>query len=170
MRYTLIAVVAVSFCVTSPGQAIHPREAKYLPTEDSNYCAIANARFNFWFDIPKSWSAVDSSTNGDGYFILTGNPRVDARVYGSYIEFRRGPQQKIATFLFRDRVKGRRITEPGHVYFVRQMPHRQIIFYLASGDSVWLSQNRRVIERIAGSLRPGKKPYRHWRALTSACT
>ena len=156
MRYSFILIVTVFFCATSSGQTLHSGEAKYFCAQDPDYHSIASARFNFWLDIPHNWRAVDSSTNGDGYFILTGNPRVDARVYGSEVELPTEPQKKTSVFLFRDGLKGVRVTASGSVYFTRQISQRQVTFYLASSDSAWLSENRRQIERIAASLRPGR--------------
>ncbi|TES92876.1 MAG: hypothetical protein E3J87_03745 [Candidatus Cloacimonadota bacterium] len=138
-------------------------EAEYFPIENSEYKTVANARFNFWFDLPKTWKAIDKSATGDGYFIITDNEKVDIRIYGSnkvlpdedYYESLTKDRGQIQDFEFRDGTKGKRIICKDILYFIRHEEDKRISFYIKA-DEDWYRKNKDILTHIAKSIRPGK--------------
>lgn len=144
---------------------IADEEAEYFPAEDQEFKKAGNARFNFWFDIPNNWKAIDRSANGDGYFIITEDENVDIRVYGAnrilepeaYYSEIAGEQGKIQEFTFRNGDAGKMITRPGgEIHFVRCEKDRYISLYVNYGeDKQWYENNGDLMAVVAESLRPG---------------
>lgn len=137
-------------------------EVKYFPTIDTKYKTARNDIFDFWFDIPIDWKAVDKSDSGEQYTIDSGNDKVSLLVYGATIDGEvddyysklSGTDGSIDDFTFRDGWMGKKITNGTKIYYIRTDGDTYIIFYTDSKeDSGWFTSNSDTLEYIGQSLR-----------------
>jgi uncharacterized protein YceK len=137
-------------------------EVKYFPTLDDKYKTARNDIFDFWFDIPNNWKAVDKSGNGEEFTIDSGNDKVSLLVYGATIDgkvddfYRKlsGTDGNIEDFTFRDSWMGKKITNGTKLYYIRTDGDTYIIFYTdCKEDSGWFTGNSDTLEYIGQSLR-----------------
>ncbi|MGD2034199.1 MAG: hypothetical protein PVF73_04025 [Bacteroidales bacterium] len=119
---------------------------------------ITNDRFSFEFSIPVNWHAIDSSANGDGYFIDTGNERVDLRIYaeifppGNSMEIVESQCDSMAVFTFHDGHKGKVCKVNANELFIfRDNDVNRISLYIDAPEN-WITSNKLLIREIAGSL------------------
>ena len=136
-----------------PGSDASENEPAYYRTSQPGFRTTGVARFDFWFDIPVQWRAIDRSANGDGYFIATGEPGTDLRVFGTFVPSDRS-SQLIEPFTFRDGAIGERFSRPGEIVFQRTEGDRSFVFQAVAPQS-WLDAHTEQIAAIAQSLRPG---------------
>jgi hypothetical protein len=139
------------------------KEAKYYPSPKSGFKYAYNENFDFWFDLLEDWKAFDRSENGDGYFIVSENPKMDIRVYGMYKtgtdeEFYNelaGKKGTVENFTFDDGVVGKRIFFTGSkVYYVHGDVDTYICFYVNfKNDQAWYEANNEKLNEVAASLR-----------------
>jgi hypothetical protein len=156
------------------------REAKYFPTAEPGFRTEGNARFNFLFDIPKTWRAVDISVNGDGYVLIpdNGNRRVaspdiarrdsdtalDIRIYGSLKILPDSENYAMLTtdggsienFRFRDGTWGKLVRAGKEKYYIRSEEDVMITLY-SKADRNWLRANEATVRAIARSIRRGRR-------------
>lgn len=138
-------------------------EVLFYPTFDENYKTGSNEMFDFWFDIPVEWNAVDSSEDASEYTILPDSDKVDIRIYGQLNDgpedgfYRQlaGQNGEITEFVYRDDWVGRKITvSENEMYFVRVDGDSYLILHVdASKDPEWLADNEEIILYIARSTR-----------------
>lgn len=142
--------------------AAEPSELKYYPTFDSEYKTAKNNFYDFWFDIPGEWKAVDKSEKGGEFNIDPGNGKVSLMVYGAmkdgaeddYYKKLAGGEGNIEDFSFRDGWMGKKITDGTKFYYIRPDGDSYIIFYFDyKNDSDWFKENRSTLEYIGQSLR-----------------
>jgi uncharacterized protein YceK len=143
-------------------------EVKYYPSFDSNYKTARNVRFDFWFDIPAEWKAVDKSADGEVFTIDPSNDNVSLLVYGATIEGGEedfygklsGKDGSVEDFGFRDGWTGKKITNGTKLYYIRADGDTYIIFYIdCKDDTAWFSENRDTLEYIGRSLRISQESF-----------
>jgi hypothetical protein len=147
---------------TPSGERDHGTEATYFPAHDPDYRTCSNAKFGFWFDLPRGWRAVDRSAVGDGYFIECGEHGIDIRIYGMQREpnddelFRTmvGDPEKVEPFSFRDGANGSVLFMDHIRYFVRSTPEVRVMLYVKA-DEAWYQKNKEIILAMARSIRFG---------------
>ncbi len=144
-------------------------EIKFYPTYDAGYKTGSNEMFAFWFDIPNEWKAVDESADGSQYTILTGNDKVELKIYGllkegsedSFYKKLAGSNGSISEFTYRDGWVGRQITvSDSEVYYVRVDGDSYMILHVnAKGDDEWMSLNAEKLNYVAMSARTTRESY-----------
>jgi hypothetical protein len=138
-------------------------EATYFPAEDPDYRMCGNAKYNFWFDLPNRWKAVDKSAVGDGYFIECGSESADVRMYAmqreppddEFYKLLVEDRGEIKSFTFRDGREGRLVQKGNLRYFVRNADDVRIVFYVKV-DERWYQEHEETIRYMARSVRMGK--------------
>ena len=143
------------------------KEARYYPTSVEGYKTAHNEAFDFWFDIPEDWKAIDKSKNGDGYYIISDNAGMDIRVYGlikssteeEYYRKLSGNDGQIEDFTFNDGEPGKKIRNlDSRVYFVRVDEDTFICFYVNyTNNAAWYEANQDKLTSIAMSIRIRKE-------------
>ena len=137
-------------------------ELKYFPTYDTKYKTARNDIFDFWFDIPNNWKAVDKSDTGEELTVDCGNEKVSLLVYGTVIKGEvddfysklSGTAGSIEDFTFRDGWMGKKIINGSKLYYLRTDGDSYIIFCANyKDDSAWFTENRETLEYIGQSLR-----------------
>lgn len=137
------------------------QEAVYRPAKLSGFRTAFNRTFNFSFDLPNQWRAIDASTIGDGYYIFTGKKFTDIRIYGEMItpenekvlaEVDSTDFNKIEKFTFNDGSEGLKLT--GRIYrmYIKDTGKIRISFYIKARKH-WIEQNEVYIEHVAQSIR-----------------
>lgn len=144
-------------------------EIKFYPTYDANYKTGGNEVFGFWFDIPNDWKAVDKSTDGSVYNIITGNDKIEIKMYGvlkngsenDFYASLSGGSSTMSDFAYRDGWIGKQITvSDNETYYVRVDGDSYMILYVNSkDDSEWMTQNAEKINYVAMSTRTTKESY-----------
>ena len=147
-------------------------EIRFYPTYDQNYKTGHNEMFDFWFDIPVSWNAVDRTEDGSAYNILTENDKVDIRIYGVMINEENQDEDKfhaslagskgtVSEFIFRDNWVGTQIkVSDTEEYYLRVDGDSYLILYInASKDSEWKVQNEEKLSYVALSARTTQESY-----------
>jgi len=135
-------------------------EAVYRPAKLSEFKTAFNQTFNFAFELPKQWRAIDASTIGDGYYIFTGKKFTDIRIYGEIItpenekvlaEVDSTDFNKIEKFTFNDGNKGLKLS--GRIYrmYIKDTGRIRISFYIKARKH-WIEQNEVYLEHIAQSI------------------
>jgi len=136
------------------------QEAVYRPATLNRFKTAFNQTFNFAFELPKEWRAIDASTIGDGYYIFTGKKFTDIRIYGEMItpenekvlaEIDSTDFNKIEKFTFNDGVKGLKLSGRRYRMFVKDNGKIRISFYVKARKT-WIEQNEVYIEHIAQSI------------------
>lgn len=137
-------------------------EANYQATEDDATVKVVNERYDFSFEIPKAWKAVDKSNNGDGFFIDSGNKSVDMRVYGENLEGNEiMAEMELKTcvstedFKFSDGYPGIKCLQNSDTYYYYDTPQTRIVFYVHA-DKKWNTENAATVLAIAKSISSGK--------------
>lgn len=143
--------------------SVDGKEAKYYPNALEGYKTAYNEMYDFWFDIPEKWKAVDRSEKGDGYYIIPDAADMDIRVYGllkdtaeeDYYLKLSGKNGKIEDITFNDGEPGKKIQNANsRVYFVRVDGDSYICFYVNfKSNPAWYQQNTDTLNYIAMSLR-----------------
>lgn len=144
-------------------------EIKFYPTYDANYKTASNEIFDFWFDIPKDWKAVDQSKDGTAYTILSGNDNVEIKIYGvlmngsenDFYASLSGSNGTVSDFTYRDGWVGKQINvSDSETYYVRIDGDSYMIFHVNSkGESEWNTQNAEKINYVAMSARTTRESY-----------
>ncbi|MDP4290508.1 MAG: hypothetical protein Q8908_05455 [Bacteroidota bacterium] len=137
------------------------QEAVYRPSSLSSFKTAYNQVFNFAFELPKQWRAIDASTIGDGYYIFTGKKFTDIRIYGEMItpvnekvlaELDSNDFNKIEKFTFDDGSRGLKLS--GRVYRMYIKDHGKIrISLYVKARKNWLQKNDVYLEHMAQSIR-----------------
>ena len=137
-------------------------KARCFPTNNPKYKTTGNARFDFWFDIPAEWDAVDRSANGAGFDFLTNIDDVQAGAWGAnkvftdeeyYDEIFKN-KSVFEDFMFADGVIGKYIQEENTHNYIRNEQDRRIQFSITCSPELF-KDNQDIIMHIAKSLRPG---------------
>lgn len=138
------------------------QEAIYKPALIKEFKIAYNQSFNFSFELPKQWRAIDESTIGDGYYIFTGKKFTDIRIYGERItpdnervlaEVDSTVFSKIETFIFNDGIKGLKLSGRQYRMFVKDNGKIRVSLYIKARKR-WLDQNEAFLEHIAHSIKP----------------
>ena len=137
-------------------------EANYHATEDNAFLKVVNERYDFSFEIPKAWKAIDKSNNGDGFYIDCGNKSVDMRVYGENLEGNEiMAEMELKTcvstedYKFGDGYPGIKCNQNSDTYYYYDTPQTRIVFYIHA-DKKWNSENAATVNAIAKSISSGK--------------
>lgn len=136
------------------------QEAVYRPAGLKEFKTAFNQTYNFAFELPVQWRAVDASTIGDGYYIFTGKKFTDIRIYGERItpetekvlaEVDSTEFNKIEKFTFNDRNKGLKLS--GRIYrmYIKDFGKIRISFYIKARKH-WIEQNEVYIDHVARSI------------------
>jgi len=141
----------------------------FYPALDDGYKTCKNEKFDFWFDVPLEWKVVDRSEDGSAYHVLTGNNRIELKIYGvpmdgTQSDFYRklaGSDGNISDFDFRDGWTGKKIdVSDNETYYARVNGESFIVFYInTSEDPEWRVQNEEAIGNIAVSIRVTRESF-----------
>lgn len=147
-------------------------EVKFYPTYDENYKTGHNEIFEFWFDIPVDWNAVDRSEDGSAYIITCGNEKPIIKIYGELISEENtdenrfyamlaGNSGSVSEFIFRDGWVGKQIkVSDTEEYYLRIDGDSYLIVHIdASKDPQWKEQNEETLLNIALSARTTQESY-----------
>ena len=138
------------------------QEAVYKPAVITGFKTAYNQSFNFSFELPNQWRAIDESTIGDGYYVFTGKKFTDIRIYGERItpdnervlaEVDSTVFNKIETFIFNDGIKGLKLSGRQYRMFVKDAGRIRVSLYIKARKR-WLDQNEVYLEHIAHSIKP----------------
>ncbi len=142
---------------------VEGKEAQYYPNAVEGYKTAYNQVYDFWFDLPEDWKAVDKSESGDGYYIVSDAADMDIRVYGlmketaeeAYFQKLSGNNGKMEDLVFNDGVTGKKIENTNsRVYFVRVDGDTYICFYVNyKSNPAWYEANSDKLTSIAMSIR-----------------
>lgn len=144
-------------------------EIKFYPTYDANYKTASNEIFDFWFDIPNDWKAVDKSEDGSTYTILPDDDKIAIEMYGVIAD---GPEDDfyadlsgsngtVSDFTYRDGWVGKQISvSDSETYYVRIDGDSYMILHInANGDNEWMMQNAEKLNYVAASARMTRESY-----------
>jgi len=165
MKKYLIPFLAITLIHTSCFRNRNMSEPGEMVSDSINADAalpdmkkVNNERFGFEFSIPENWGAIDSSANGDGYFIDAGNHEVDLRIYAEIIPEGHSmdiiaPQcDSLANFTFDDGLAGKICdVNPREIFIFRDNADHRISFFVQAPES-WIESNKALITAIAKSL------------------
>lgn len=155
-------------------------EIKFFPTIDPEYKTGNNEMFDFWFDIPSDWKAVDRSKDGSAYNILSGNYKIEISIYGvlkekpeeDYYLSLAGSSGSIKDFTYRDGWVGKQIQVTEHkTYYIRVDGDSYMVLLIdASQDPEWKIQNEEKLNTIAVSARTTRESFGSGMEDTSSIT
>jgi len=144
-------------------------EIRFYPTIDPDYKTANNEIFDFWFDIPVGWKAVDNTNDGSAYDILPGNDNVKIKIYG---EMKDGSEDKfykslagsngtVDDFTYRDGWVGKQIkVTDNETYYVRIDGDSYLVLHVdANNDPEWKNENGDILSYIAQSGRTTRESY-----------
>jgi hypothetical protein len=144
-------------------------EIKLYPTYDDGYKTGNNELFDFWFDVPIDWKAVDKSEDGSVYDILPGNGKVVIKISGvmknepeeEFYKALAGGKGKISDFIYRDGWIGKQVdVSENESYFVRVDGDSYIVLHINAGkDPEWRKINEEKLNYVAGSIRITRESY-----------
>ncbi len=144
-------------------------EIIFYPAYDECYKTGNNEMFDFWFDIPVEWKAVDESVNGSEYTILSNSDKVQLKIFGimedetgeDYYKKLAGQSGRITDFIYRDAWIGKKIeVSQNETYYVRVDGDSYMVFHVdASKDPAWLTNNMETINTIAMSARTARESH-----------
>jgi len=147
-------------------------EIKFYPTFDENYKTAHNEMFDFWFDIPVSWSAIDKTEDGSAYNILTGNDKVEISIHGILITEENEDEERfyaslagkngtVSEFMFRDGWIGTQIIiSDTEEYYLRVDGDSYLGIYInADKDPGWKAENHERLMYFVQSARTTKESY-----------
>jgi hypothetical protein len=141
------------------------QEAVYKPASLNRFKTAFNQTFNFAFELPKEWRAIDASTIGDGYYIFTGKKFTDIRIYGEWItpenenklaEVDSTDFHKIEKFTFDDGVKGLKLSGRTYQMYIKDNGKIRVSFYIKARKN-WIQQNEVYLEHIAQTIHQIRK-------------
>ncbi len=138
-------------------------EIIFYPTYSTDYKTGNNEMFDFWFDIPVDWNAIDESEDGSEYYIICDNEKAIIRIFGilmdeagdDYCNKLAGKSGTISEFIFCDGWIGNVIdVTPNVRYFVRVDGDSYMVLQVdLSADPAWLLRNEEKVNYIASSAR-----------------
>ncbi len=137
------------------------QEAVYKTALVKGFKTAYNQSFNFCFELPKNWRAIDESTIGDGYYIFTGKKFTDIRIYGERItpenervlaEVDSTVFYKIESFIFNDGKKGLKLSGRQYRMFVKEAGKIRVSLYIKARKR-WIDENESSLEHIARSIK-----------------
>lgn len=147
-------------------------EVRFYPAFDENYKTGNNLLFDFWFDIPVEWNAVDNSKDGSTFDILSGNDKVVIQISGEMINGDNededdfctslaGKSGTVSEFRFRDRWVGKHIqVSANEAYYLRVDGDSYLILYInTKKDPEWKTQNEEILNNIAMSVRTARQSH-----------
>lgn len=147
-------------------------DIRFYPAFDENYKTGNNMVFDFWFDIPLEWNAVDNSDDGSACDILSGNDSVIIQISGKLIDEDNkdkdqfytalaGKNATVEDFSFRDGWVGKHIqVSDNEAYYVRIDGDSYLIVYInANKDPEWKEQNGEILNNIVMSTRTMKESH-----------
>jgi hypothetical protein len=138
------------------------QEAVYRPASLNRFKTAFNQTFNFAFELPKEWRAIDASTIGDGYYLFTGKKFTDIRIYGEMItpvnenklaEVDSTEFNKIEKFAFLDGIKGLKLSGRTYRMYIKDNGKIRISLYIKARKN-WILQNEVYLDHIAQSIHP----------------
>ena len=141
------------------------QEAVYRTASLNRFKTAFNQTYNFAFELPKEWRAIDASTIGDGYYIFTGKKFTDIRIYGERItpinenklaEVDSTDFNKIEKFTFDDGIKGLKLSGRTYRMYIRDNGKTRISFYVRSRKN-WIKQNEVYLEHMAKTIHQIRK-------------
>jgi hypothetical protein len=136
------------------------QEAVYRSASLNRFKTAFNQTYNFAFELPKEWRAIDASTIGDGYYIFTGKKFTDIRIYGERItpdnenklaEVDSTDFNKIEKFTFDDGIKGLKLSGRTYRMYIKDNGKFRISFYVRARKN-WIAQNEVYLEHMAQSI------------------
>lgn len=136
------------------------QEAVYRTATLNRFKTAFNQRYNFAFELPKEWRAIDASTIGDGYYIFTGKKFTDIRIYGERItptnenklaEVDSTDFNKIEKFTFDDGIKGLKLSGRTYRMYIKDNEKIRIYFYVRARKN-WIVQNEVYLEHMAKTI------------------
>jgi hypothetical protein len=136
------------------------QEAVYRPASLNRFKTAFNQTYNFAFELPKQWRAIDASTIGDGYYIFTGKKFTDIRIYGERItpenenklaEVDSTDFNKIEKFTFDDGIKGLKLSGRTYRMYIKDNEKIRIYFYVRARKN-WIAQNEVYLEHMAQTI------------------
>ncbi len=147
-------------------------DIRFYPAFDENYKTGKNIIFDFWFDIPVEWNAVDNSDDGSTFDILSGNDNVSIQISGKLMDEDNKDEDRFYTalagknatvedFRFRDGWVGKHIqASDNEAYYVRVDGDSYLIVHINTNkDPKWKAQNEEIINNIALSTRTMKESH-----------
>ncbi len=144
-------------------------EIKFFPTYDAKYKTGSNEMFDFWFDIPNEWKAVDQSKDGSEYTIFPDNDKVSIKISGvitdeteeEYYARLAGDGGTITDFTYRDGWEGKKISVSAtETWYVRIDGDSYMVLHIdAAGQSEWMDQNEDKLNYMAMSERTTRESY-----------
>lgn len=147
-------------------------EIRFYPTYDENYKTGHNEMFDFWFDIPVGWNAIDQTEDGSAYNIISGNDKVEIRIYGVLINEENqdadkfyaslaGSKGTVSEFIFRDGWAGTQIkVSETEEYYLRIDGDSYLIIYInADKDPGWMAENKEKLDYVAFSARTTQESF-----------
>ena len=141
------------------------QEAVYRPASLKRFKTAFNQTYNFAFELPKEWRAIDASTIGDGYYIFTGKKFTDIRIYGERItpenenklaEVDSTDFNKIEKFIFDDGIKGLKLSGRTYRMYIKDDGKFRISFYVRARKN-WIAQNEVYLDHMAKTIKQIRK-------------
>jgi|GEM_PF-1253898 len=141
------------------------QEAVYRTATLNRFKTAFNQRYNFAFELPKEWRAIDASTIGDGYYIFTGKKFTDIRIYGERItpenenklaEVDSTDFNKIEKFIFDDGIKGLKLSGRTYRMYIKDNGKFRISFYVRARKN-WINQNEVYLDHMAKTIHQIRK-------------
>ena len=141
------------------------QEAVYRPASLNRFKTAFNQTYNFAFELPKEWRAIDASTIGDGYYIFTGKKFTDIRIYGERVtpenenklaEVDSTDFNKIEKFTFDDGIKGLKLSGRTYRMYIKDSGKFRISFYVRARKN-WINQNEVYLDHMAKSIHQIRK-------------
>jgi len=141
------------------------QEAVYRTATLNRFKTAFNQRYNFAFELPKEWRAIDASTIGDGYYIFTGKKFTDIRIYGERItpenenklaEVDSTDFNKIEKFIFDDGIKGLKLSGRTYRMYIKDDGKFRISFYVRARKN-WIKQNEVYLDHMAKTIHQIRK-------------
>jgi len=141
------------------------QEAVYRTATLNRFKTAFNQRYNFAFELPKEWRAIDASTIGDGYYIFTGKKFTDIRIYGERItpenenklaEVDSTDFNKIEKFIFDDGIKGLKLSGKTYRMYIKDDGKFRISFYVRARKN-WIKQNEVYLDHMAKTIHQIRK-------------
>ncbi len=154
----LIALMAMPSCKSKVDKEKKSTETLALPHQENarELKEIENPRYSFQFLIPADWQAIDSSDNGDGYYLQLPDADVDTdiRIYGSHASFLDpGNDENVKEFVFTDGTKGLLLDSGNDLIIEKYREDNYVIFSVKSTSENWLQSNRDLLLKIGRSIR-----------------
>ena len=141
------------------------QEAVYRTASLNRFKTAFNQTYNFAFELPKEWRAIDASTIGDGYYIFTGKKFTDIRIYGERItpenenklaEVDSTDFNKVEKFIFDDGIKGLKLSGKTYRMFIKDNGKIRISFYVRARKN-WINQNEVYLDHMAKTIHQIRK-------------